>query len=317
MSKYIDSGGDLLGAFPYSLARDDDKEKLAESISDELARTAANTEKALIFPEIDTLPEALLDILATDFKIDWYDVESPIWNKRQTVKECILVHKYKGTKFAVETALHSMFLAAEVQEWFQYNGEPYHFKVVVYGSTSSNLKKLNSKLLYAKNLRSVMDDVKFILIPDPINVYTGMDITLQAIAKKSEFTTADDGIFVSDGSYHCGIDYVNQTKEFGSVLHHSDDTVFSIFGKYVVGIGMTNSKAKRLNSGFQVNCGNSEVDSTGGFVSAGSAVSYVKRFTSSLICTADSDPPITCGKAYVSGTAKSFAKITRLEVDFK
>ncbi len=317
MSKYIDSGGDLLGAFPYSLARDEDKEKLAESIADELARTAANTEKALIFPEIDTLPEELLDILAVDFKIDWYDVESPVWNKRQTVKECILVHKYKGTKFAVETALHSMFLSAEVQEWFEYNGDPFHFKVVVYGSTSSNLKKLNSKLLYAKNLRSVMDDVKFVLIPDPINTYTGMAITEQAVAKKSELKTDDDGIFTSDGVIYLGAAFINQAKEFNAALLSSDDAVFSVANQYVVGLGMTNSKVKQFKSELKVDCGNNEVDSFANLVCGGSVISRSKRLTSSLIYTADVNPPIPCSKAYVSGTAKSFAKKMRLEVDFK
>jgi len=284
MSKYIDSGGDLLGAFPYSLARDEDKEKLAKSIADELARTAANTEKALIFPEIDTLPEELLDILAVDFKIDWYDVESPVWNKRQTVKECILVHKYKGTKFAVETALHSMFLSAEVKEWFEYSGEPYHFKVVVYGHTSSNLKKLNSKLLYAKNLRSVLDDVRFVLVTDPIDVYTGMAIASQAITKKSEFKTDDNRVFSSDGIFYFGAAFVNCAKAF--------------------------------DSKFEVDHGNNGADSFAGLDCGGLVASQSMRFTSSFTYTAD-NPPIPCGKAYISGTAKSFVKKMKLEVDFK
>lgn len=284
MSKYADNGGDLLGAFPYSLARDEDKEKLAESIAGELARTVSDTEKALIFPEIDTLPEDLLDILAADFKIDWYDAESPVWYKRQTVKECILVHKFKGTKYAVETALHSMFMSAEVQEWFEYNGEPYHFKVVVYGHTSSNLKKLNSKLLYAKNLRSVLDDVRFVLITDPIDVFAGMTIASQAVEKKSEFKTEDDGVFCSEGNYCFGAAFVNCTKAFGSE--------------------------------FKVDHGNTGADSFAGLVCGGAVASRSKRFVSSLTYTAD-DPPIPCGKAYISGTAKSFVKKMKLEVDFK
>lgn len=283
MSKYADSGGDLLGAFPYSLARDENKEKLAESIANDLAKTLSDTEKALIFPEIDTLPEELLDILADDFKIDWYDVESPVWYKRQTVKECILVHKYKGTKYAVETALHSMFMSAEVQEWFEYDGEPYHFKVVVYGHTSSNLKKLNSKLLYAKNLRSVLDKVNFVLITDPIDVYAGMAIASQAIAKKFEFKT-DDGVFSSDGDFYFGAAFVNSTKAF--------------------------------ESKFKVDCGNNEADSFAGLVCGGLVVSQSKRFTSSFTYMADNNPPIPCGKANINASAKSFVKKMKLEVDF-
>lgn len=283
MSNFLNEKDALLGSFPYSLSRDTNKEQLAEAIAVELIKTVAHTDNAAVFSRIDELKEEVLDMLAADLKIDWYDVESPVWYKRQTVKECILVHKYKGTKYAVETALHSMFMSAEVQEWFEYGGEPYHFKVVVYGQTSSNLKKLNSKLLYAKNLRSVLDEVKFVLITDPIDVYAGMAIASQAISKKSEFNIDDDEIFTSDGNFYFGAAFVNTTKAF--------------------------------DTKFETNCGKNEADSFAGLVCGGSVVSYSKRFTSSLIYTAD-DPPIPCGKAYISGTAKSFVKNMKLEVDF-
>lgn len=176
-----------------------------------------------------------------------------------------------------------MFMSAEVKEWFEYKGEPYHFKVVVYGQTSSNLKKLNSKLLYAKNLRSVLDEVKFVLITDPIDIYAGMAIASQAISKKSEFNIDDDEVFTSDGNFYFGAAFVNSTKAF--------------------------------ESKFKVDCGNNEADSFAGLVCGGSVVSYSKRFTSSLTYTAD-DSPISCGKAYISGTAKSFVKNMKLEVEF-
>lgn len=283
MSNFLNEKGALLGSFPYSLSRDTNKEQLANAIAAELIKTVAHTDNAAVFPRIDELKEEVLDILAADLKIDWYDVESPVWYKRQTVKECILVHKYKGTKYAVETALHSMFMSAEVKEWFEYNGSPFHFKILVYGHTSSNLKKLNSKLLYAKNLRSVLDEVKFVLITDPIDVYAGMAIASQAIAKKSEFKTDDNEVFSSDGNFYFGAAFVNCTKAF--------------------------------DSKFEINYGNNEADSFAGLVCGGSIISYSKRFASSLTYTAD-DPPIPCGKAYISGTAKSFVKNMKLEVDF-
>lgn len=161
MSNLITEPSALLAAFPYSLSRDSDKEKLAEAVSSELVKTIAKTDCVEIFPRVDELPEQVLDILAYDLKIDWYEIDAPIWNKRQAIKECILVHRYKGTKYAVETALHSIFSSAEVKEWFEYDGEPFHFTVNVYGTTVTGLKKLYQKIQHAKNLRSVMDTVSF------------------------------------------------------------------------------------------------------------------------------------------------------------
>ena len=91
MSKTLAKKDALLAAFPYSLTRDTDKVKLADAVAGELIKTVAQSEYAAIFPRIDELPEEVLDILAADFKIQWYEVDAPVWNKRQAVKECMLV----------------------------------------------------------------------------------------------------------------------------------------------------------------------------------------------------------------------------------
>ncbi len=196
MSKRVDSGENLLGSFPYSLSRDDDKNKVAESIADDLAKTVSDTEMAKIFPAIDSLPEAVLDMLAFDLKVEWYEYNAPIKNKRITIKECILVHKHKGTKFAVQTAVHSLYDRADVQEWFEYSGEPFHFRIKVYGSSSGGIKTLGQKILYAKNLRSVLDSVAFVLIPESdLNAYVGMVNAALKKNDKAEIVSDDETIF--------------------------------------------------------------------------------------------------------------------------
>ncbi len=166
MSSYITDENALLCSLPFALARDGDKESLAAAVAGELVKVIGYTDMAAIFPQIEKLPEGVIDILAHDLDISWYDAAAPLKNKRAAVRDCILVHKYKGTKYAVETALKSMYNSAEVQEWFEYGGEPFHFRVSVYGSTGSGLKTLYLKIQYAKNLRSVMDNIEFTLIPD-------------------------------------------------------------------------------------------------------------------------------------------------------
>ncbi len=198
MSKFIDSGDDLLQGFPSALSRDGDKRRLAESIADELALTASDTDKALIFPRIDELPEAVLDMLAYDLKVDWYEYSAPIQNKRNAIKECIPVHRHKGTKYAVETAVHSLYDKAEVCEWFEYGGEPFHFKIKVFGSSSGNIKLVYQKIQYAKNLRSVLDSVAFVHIPE-------RDLTAFFGAANSSFY-----------------------KRTGVSVRSDDDTIFSV-----------------------------------------------------------------------------------------
>lgn len=165
MSEYVTDSKSILAAFPYTLSRDNDKLKLAESFSAEIAQLMSDTDKAAIYPRIDDLDEPLLDILAADLKVDWYDYEGTIEEKRKTIRECIDVHRYKGTKYAVETALKSVYDNVRVSEWFEYGGEPYHFKVTIYDSANDDEKRsrILDKIKYYKNLRSVLDDVIFMI----------------------------------------------------------------------------------------------------------------------------------------------------------
>lgn len=175
MSKLITEKDVLLAAFPYSLAHDTEKVKLADAVAGELIKTVAQSEHAAIFPRVDDLSEDVLDILATDLKIQWYEVDSSIESKRQAVKECLLVHKFKGTKYAVETALKSIYENAKVVEWNQYNGSPFHFKIYIWdsGSDEEKRKRVLTKVNYYKNARSVLDETVFII---DIDAKTGFNV---------------------------------------------------------------------------------------------------------------------------------------------
>lgn len=163
MSKLITEKDALLAAFPYSLVRDTDKAKLADAVADGLVEETALLEYAMIFPRVDELPEEVLDILAADLNIQWYDSESDIECKRSTIKECMHINKYKGTKYAIEKALKSVYEDVRVVEWNEYGGEPYHFKIIIYDSSNDREKRdrVLDKVKYYKNLRSVLEETIF------------------------------------------------------------------------------------------------------------------------------------------------------------
>lgn len=163
MSSLISDKNALLSALPFSLSRDENKEKLADAIAAELVTLSSQSELAEIFPRVDKLPEGVLDILAADFNVSWYDFEGDISEKRKTIKECMNIHRYKGTKYAVETALKSVYDEVFVKEWFEYGGEPFHFKVIIYDSANDKEKRsrILAKVQYYKNLRSVLEETVF------------------------------------------------------------------------------------------------------------------------------------------------------------
>ena len=163
MSKLITEKDALIATFPYSLSRDTDKLKLAVTVADGLVEMSVQLEYAMIFSRVDELPEEILDILAVDLNIQWYDNEADIECKRSTIKECMHINKYKGTKYAIEKALKSVYDDVRVIERNEYGGEPYHFKIIIYDSSNDREKRdrVLDKVKYYKNLRSVLEETIF------------------------------------------------------------------------------------------------------------------------------------------------------------
>lgn len=78
---------------------------------------------------IDRLDEAELDELAWELNIQWYDTGASIEVKRNLIKNSDKVFQRLGTKWAVENIINAYFGEGYVEEWFEYDGEPGHFRV--------------------------------------------------------------------------------------------------------------------------------------------------------------------------------------------
>jgi len=104
---------------------------LAKVISEQLKQNIELTQKGIIYANIDGLEEEILDILAYDLHVEWYDYGYDLAAKRETIKNSILVHRYKGTKYSVETALQSVLGESGIDEWFEYGGKPHRFRVYI------------------------------------------------------------------------------------------------------------------------------------------------------------------------------------------
>lgn len=88
MNKEISSDA-FMDGFPYTLSESSQWIALAETISGQLALLCNDTEISTIIPNISRLSEDLLDAIAYDFSVDWYDVNGTLEEKRRTIQECI------------------------------------------------------------------------------------------------------------------------------------------------------------------------------------------------------------------------------------
>lgn len=167
----------LLFTFPVGLRENPSIAALGDVTMEALAKRPAEIGLLSLYPRIDELPEALLDILAYDFKVDWWDRNYSIEEKRRTLKGSWYVHKHMGTKAAVETAIRAIYPLTTVEEWFEYGGEPYHFRLNInITSDSGDLarqKRVLDRLNFYKSLRSHNDGVRYFLMPEKVWAVAG------------------------------------------------------------------------------------------------------------------------------------------------
>jgi len=165
----------LLLVVPPALTHDPSMMALAAVDAEALAARPAEIDRARVIPNIDGLDEAVLDILARDFKVDWWDADYTLEEKRRTLKSSWRVHRTLGTKAAVETAIRAIYPGSCVEEWFEYGGEPYHFRLRVKAGGGDFDREKHRKVLlrmaWYKNLRSWMDTVAYempaVPLPEP------------------------------------------------------------------------------------------------------------------------------------------------------
>jgi len=165
---------DLLKLQTAYMKDDPTTQAICAAITPELQQIANPIVKTIILARIDDLPVEILDELAHELHIEWYDANASIDVKRNLIKNSDKVHRYLGTPFAVEQVVQDYFGDGEVEEWFDYSGQPFYFRVLtensaVTGELADQFSKAVDKV---KNLRSRLEAV-IVTMSGEMNAYFG------------------------------------------------------------------------------------------------------------------------------------------------
>jgi len=117
---------------------------------------------------VDDAPVSVLPHLAEQFHITgdegWLLAASDA-DRRTLIKNSIELHRYKGTPYAIKKVLETFNLEGRLQEWWQYDGEPYHFLVDILVTDGREINvvdvstSLRNMILEYKNTRSQLDTI--------------------------------------------------------------------------------------------------------------------------------------------------------------
>ena len=170
---------------------------LVNALDPELNKITEAIGEVTIMPNIRGQPENIVDSLAWQLHVDFYEpLGLNLDKKRALVVNSLMWHRHKGTKYVLEDMIRLLFFERfSVEEWFEYGGRPYFFRLNIRDEPLP--REVSKNLLDAinalKNERSWLDYVAF------ETEYAVSDFSAVGMLMfSSEYIVADNEEIVSD-----------------------------------------------------------------------------------------------------------------------
>lgn len=121
----------LVDAVPRVVAGQDWVRALSEAVGVLHERTLRYIDDSQIYTSLDTATEPVLDALAINWKVDWYDTGYSVEQKRRIIKTALTVRRLMGTVGAVKLQADAIYPGTMLEEWFEYGGQPGTFRLYI------------------------------------------------------------------------------------------------------------------------------------------------------------------------------------------
>ena len=180
---------------PDSISEIKEIQNASSAIDPELLSASLCIREALLLSRIDELPENVIDLLAWQYHVDMYEpLVLPISQKRAQVKNAVLLHRYKGTPWAIKQSLKNLgFETVKISEWWDLGTLPHTFAVELYPLTEDLMRQAERCINEYKPVRSHMITLtgKLIVgvVPDEVK---NESISLAETAQMESYSIMDE-----------------------------------------------------------------------------------------------------------------------------
>jgi phage tail protein, P2 protein I family len=161
MIKLKDS--EILDIVPLALKDSAEVQAISYALKRAMQKLQKYADSSSVYALIDVAQEEILDILAVELRSMYYQSDLSLDTKRQIIKNTLAWHHKAGTPSAVKQLIENIFEEAKIEEWWEYDGVPGTFNILVPSLvTKENLVLLNRMIKKVKNARSHLVEVKAI-----------------------------------------------------------------------------------------------------------------------------------------------------------
>lgn len=152
---------DFIHLLPAFMRDDNAVIALSKAINELIQAPSGRLDTIRTWDQIDNLTEAECDEMAWELAIDWYNSTYALDVKRSLIKNYLITKRKNGTKASLLSVLQSIFKGVNVEEWFEYGGQPYTFRLKIElpesNITIEQQRELVENIKYYKSLRSHLD----------------------------------------------------------------------------------------------------------------------------------------------------------------
>ena len=116
---------------------------------------------------IDNVSEKIIDYLACEYRTPYYDETLDLKTKRNLVKSTMLTYQKIGTTNIIKEYLNTLNEETDVAEWYDYDGQPYNFKIFLNISENREVEEklltdIKNKIEKIKNVRSSLEAIEIL-----------------------------------------------------------------------------------------------------------------------------------------------------------
>lgn len=179
-------GSRFTDILPENLSSQLETQAFAYALGRQVERLCAWADRARVYAEVGALSEEILDVLALELRTPAYDQSYSVEVKRALIEGTMTFYTSLGTPAAADRILEIIFSAGRIEEWYEYSGEPHHFRAYIEMTgqpvTQESLVSFRRILAGVKRLSSWWDGTITVteLDTDPILVGAGLGLCLSS-----------------------------------------------------------------------------------------------------------------------------------------
>jgi phage tail P2-like protein len=180
----------ITDSLPKIIAKEPWAQAMAYAVSRQMGQLMNYANGVLLFANTDNMPDAILDILAVELRLPYYDQSYTTQVKRELIKGAFTYWASTGTVASLAEILVKIFGDAEIEEWFEYGGDPGYFRILTGNPniTGNTLEQFKQTAQNVKRLSAWLEEVLVDMAIPNMNIFNGF-----ALYDHTETTLTQEG----------------------------------------------------------------------------------------------------------------------------